>query len=385
MKVLFLSNFLNHHQYEFCNYMFQVLGGNFKFVATEQIPLERLNMGYYKYDSKVPFLMNYDKNDKTLIDELILSSDIVIIGSSSSKLIKNRIKKKMITFFYLERIFKHFPLDFFDAKKWLYILVRHFNFLKKNQYLLSAGAFTPNDFRVIGSYKNRSFKWGYFPRLISYTKDELITHKKGPTFQILWVGRLIKYKNPLLAIFAAIKLKKDGYIFNLEIIGEGPLKNKLTKLVNKYSLSNYVTLTDFMDPESIRTKMLKANVYLFTSNSEEGWGAVLNEAMNAGCTVIASNKIGSVPYLINNNQNGLVFKSGSINSLYKNLINVIKNPDLSFILGLNAYNTISNHWNSKKASINLLSLFKSLIDKKEIPVFEGPCSEAKVTSYLKVK
>jgi hypothetical protein len=37
-----------------------------------------------------------------------------------------------------------------------------------------------------------------------------------------------------------------------------------------------------MPPEEVRVHMEQSNIYLFTSDFGEGWGAVLNEAMNSG-------------------------------------------------------------------------------------------------------
>ena len=44
--------------------------------------------------------------------------------------------------------------------------------------------------------------------------------------------------------------------------------------------------------------MEKSHIHLFTSNHLEGWGAVVNEAMNSGCAVVANREAGAVPYLI---------------------------------------------------------------------------------------
>jgi glycosyltransferase involved in cell wall biosynthesis len=45
-------------------------------------------------------------------------------------------------------------------------------------------------------------------------------------------------------------------------------------------------------------------VFIFTSDRNEGWGAVLNEAMGSGCAVVAADLIGSVPYLIEHKKMG---------------------------------------------------------------------------------
>ena len=49
--------------------------------------------------------------------------------------------------------------------------------------------------------------------------------------------------------------------------------------------------------------MEKSEIFLFTSDKGEGWGAVLNESMNSACAVVASHAIGSVPFLLKDGEN----------------------------------------------------------------------------------
>ena len=58
MKITFFSNFLNHHQLPFCKEMYKCIGEDFKFVATEPVPEERLNMGYHDMSTQYPFALN---------------------------------------------------------------------------------------------------------------------------------------------------------------------------------------------------------------------------------------------------------------------------------------------------------------------------------------
>lgn len=50
---------------------------------------------------------------------------------------------------------------------------------------------------------------------------------------------------------------------------------------------------------------------LTTSDRFEGWGAVANESLANGCVLVASDAIGSSPYLISDGVNGFMFKSAS--------------------------------------------------------------------------
>ena len=61
--------------------------------------------------------------------------------------------------------------------------------------------------------------------------------------------------------------------------------------------------------------MEKSSIYLFTSNFDEGWGAVLNESMNSACAVISSHAAGATPFLISHNINGLLYTSGDVDEL----------------------------------------------------------------------
>lgn len=62
------------------------------------------------------------------------------------------------------------------------------------------------------------------------------------------------------------------------------------------NLNDYVTFTGPVQSDKVRGFMERAGIFLFTSDRQEGWGAVLNESMNSGCAVVASHAIGSVPF-----------------------------------------------------------------------------------------
>ncbi len=71
--------------------------------------------------------------------------------------------------------------------------------------------------------------------------------------------------------------------------------------------------------------MERAEIYLFTSDRQEGWGAVLNEAMNSGCAVLTSHEIGATPYLVKDGENGIVFKSRDQKDLNRRLYELMEN------------------------------------------------------------
>ncbi|MDY6367559.1 MAG: glycosyltransferase, partial [Clostridia bacterium] len=226
--------------------------------------------------------------------------------------------------------------------------------------------------RFIGCYKNKAYKWGYFPKVKKYEDiDTLVDGKTKNSF--LFVGRFIDWKRPELAVKIAKKLKEDGYDFTLDMIGIGDREAKTKCLIRKSGLDARVRLLGSMSPEKVREHMEKAEIFLFTSNKQEGWGAVLNESMNSACAVVASGEIGSVPYLIEDGKTGFTFKSKK--DLYKKVKYLLDNPEKRKAIGLNAYKTMAETWNAETAADRLLTLIQNLKEDKDTEYNSGPCSK----------
>ena len=92
--------------------------------------------------------------------------------------------------------------------------------------------------------------------------------------------------------------------------------------------------------------MAKSDIFIFTSDKNEGWGVVLNEAMSSACAVVANKAIGSVPFLIKDGLNGFT------------------------------YSTIIKEWNANQAAENLFVLIQCLKEGMDCPIQDGPCSNA---------
>ena len=61
MKVVFISNFINHHQLPFSKEMIKLIGDGYRFIATEPIAQERLDLGYEDMNRKYSFVVcTYD-------------------------------------------------------------------------------------------------------------------------------------------------------------------------------------------------------------------------------------------------------------------------------------------------------------------------------------
>ena len=144
-------------------------------------------------------------------------------------------------------------------------------------------------------------------------------------------------------------------------------------------LMDVVTFHGFLPPNRVRQMMEEAHIYLFTSNNLEGWGAVVNEAMNSGCALVAGSMAGAVPYLIKDGENGYIYNGEKLDSFLKKAEALVKHPSRQQKFGNNAYDTIIKQWNSEVAARRLIDFCNAIIkDKDYIAPADGPMSLAPV-------
>lgn len=349
----------------------------YTFVSTMPMERERIEMGWGLNDEFSFELKAYESEENLKkAKQIALESDIVIIGSASDEFIIPRLNKNKVTFKYSERPYKNgITLNNFIrviGGTWLH----HGRFQKKELYMLCASSYTASDFAKLGCYKNKCFRWGYFPESLEYNIADLFKKKENKKLKLLWVGRLIKWKHPDVVLKIAQKLKEQGYQFQLNLIGDGEMRTELEEMRKKLDVSDCVSFLGNMPAFEVRKHMEQANIFMFTSDKREGWGAVLNESMNSACAVVANSEIGSVGFLIQDGVNGLIYHGGNEEELFNKVLTLVGDEALRKQLGQNAYHSIMDLWSAKVAATRLVKLC-DLILKQDNPdrFAEGPCSK----------
>ena len=253
--------------------------------------------------------------------------------------------------------------------------------------MMCAGGYVASDFHLVHAYPNKMLKWGYFPETKHYDKEKLVTKHREGNVSLLWAGRFIDWKHPELPILLAEYLKEKGYAFHLSMVGGGEMEDEIRRMIEEKKLEKEMTLCGYLKPYQVREKMEDTEVYLLTSDYKEGWGAVLNEAMNSGCAVLASHAVGAVPYLLEHEKNGMVFQSGNVKDMCGKAELLLKSAAKRKELGDAAYETIVQEWNAEKAADRLVEMAEKLLkmneknivqNVKELAYEEGPLSMAEV-------
>ena len=379
MKVVFFSNYLTHHQIPFCLEMQKQKDVSFYFVSTQPMEAER-KQGGWAFEAEYPFEIKAYASEENKQEALALAveCDVAIIGSAPEEYVVARMKyaKTKLTLRYSERIYKGGRWRVLSPRGVLSRFKTYFKYLGKPLYMLCASAYTAGDLAMLGSYLGKCFKWGYFPQTYSYNVEEIL--KKKQKNSLLWVARMIDWKHPEVAVLVAKQLKEKGYDFQLNMIGVGPLKTEIQRLIDENHLAECVHLLGAMSPEDVRLHMEESSILLFTSDQQEGWGAVLNEGMNSACAVVANAKIGSVPFLLKDGKNGKVYYKNNVKKIAGIIETLFNDEQLTAELGKNAYHTIVNEWSASVAAERLVETCKKLLSGKKEFFEDGPCGKAKI-------
>ena len=380
MKIVMLSNFINHHQTPVADELYNMQGVEYRFIETKALPEEQRNLGYSDFSNKPYVISAYKSNEEyQKAINLIDNADVVIVGSAPENMIIERLRSNKLTFRYSERFFKKRPWYFPDPRVWMELWKKHIRYKNKPLYMLAASAYTANDVYVIGAYKNKVYKWGYFPRVDDFPFEacENLDASSGESApHIMWCARFLRWKHPELPVMLAKRLKDKGYNFHLDMYGRGDELYPTQQLVKSLALNDNVSFYGSLPNEEILKEMRKHEIFLFTSDRNEGWGAVLNESMSNGCAVVASNLIGSVPFLIQDGENGMVFKSGDLDSLTQKVCYLLDNPTERLEMAKKAIHTMREVWSPANAAKRFVELAHKLLADEITSYTDGPCSKA---------
>lgn len=360
MKIIFLSNYINHHQIGLCDELYNMCGqNNFYFIQEENVTEERIKLGYKNDFLKRKYIKVLNDSNREEIKKLILNSDFIINGASQGlKLLKEAMKQKKNIFWYDERLFKDYSFVKSFAK---YFRARYYYFFYKNtnQYHLLASAYGYDDIKKISkNHLKNSFEFGYFP--ITNSKDvvkKLNINEDIITF--LFAGRLIDWKHPEIVFEVSKILEKRNLNYHIDIVGSGNMEYELRTQIKNKRLTDKVSILGSV-PFSKMVDLYKEHDFLlFSSDRREGWGAVLNEAMSYGCVPIANIEAGSTLTLIKDKRNGFIYGKETFETVLNYAVDSKFNG--SYLdASLNASKTIVEDWNYKIAANKLYQLFLNI-------------------------
>lgn len=143
------------------------------------------------------------------------------------------------------------------------------------------------------------------PMGIDYAAIQKVQPSKDKS-DIIFAGRLLSHKHVDVLIRSVLILQPEFPNIACYIVGEGPEKNNLIRLVKGLNLETNITFFDFFDNHNALYALIKSSRVFVLPSTREGFGIVVLEANACGIPVITTNhKDNAANYLVNGT-NGLV-------------------------------------------------------------------------------
>ncbi|TLU81966.1 MAG: glycosyltransferase family 4 protein [Chlorobium sp.] len=374
MKVLYVTNIISPHQIPLARQIVELVGvDNFLFVATELPKEERVKLGW-NADENETWILRARENDAycSQFEQWWDEADVVICGDRRFSRMNDRLEKGKLTFYMSERWWKP-PIGMMRQLHPRFALMKA-NFMKiaksPHFHYLPMGLYAAADMKHIADFYGKMWQWGYFTEL----PNQLPTiDREDPSLHVLWAGRMLAWKRVKVLIRAFSQLQHECRVATLTLVGFGPERIRLEKLAKKCLVDGTYRFLPQVPAHQVIELMKQHHIYVLPSNGYEGWGAVINEAMSAGCAVIASKEGGAAKSMIVHGKNGLLFNAGDWRSLAACLELLSRNETMRRQLAEEGQRTINECWSPAIAAERFVTVCASLLAGYPVPTFvNGP-------------
>ena len=168
------------------------------------------------------------------------------------------------------------------------------------------------------------------------------------------IGRLSPEKG-FHYLIEAFSLLNDTRDIKMLIIGEGPSRAELERLINSLSLSEKVLIAGY---RANANKYLPLFDVFVLSSLTEGLPVTILEAMSTKTPIVAT-RVGGVPEVLQNSQGGLLVEPRDPKSLADAILRIRNNRKFADQLTSFSYNEVLTKYSSKTMAIKYLEIYKN--------------------------
>jgi glycosyltransferase involved in cell wall biosynthesis len=174
---------------------------------------------------------------------------------------------------------------------------------------------------------------------------KIVNHKV-----VMYLGRLEEVKGLAYLLRAFALLKPDNT--TLVIVGDGFLKKPLMGLAHELGITPSTRFAGYAPPEESLNYYAIADVFVLpsvtTPNGKETWGLVVNEAMNQGVPVVATDAVGAAAGgLVQNGVNGFVVPERDPRALAEAIGRILNDDELRAKMSRNSRRIIAG-WDNER-------------------------------------
>ena len=212
---------------------------------------------------------------------------------------------------------------------------------------------------------------------LGFPENKLITHYIGvdtetirPTTAkktqniILHVARLVESKGTEFLLRAFAILRQKGLQAELVIIGDGPLRQKLSALSKSLGIEKNVLFLGMQPSDQVIAWMQKSTVFclpsITTIDAAEGLGLVLLEASACQIPIVAT-QTGGIPEAVIHGETGYLVAEKNPYALAEHLVYLIENDSACKKMGAAARQYVEKHFDLKQQTRKLEKIYSTLL------------------------
>ena len=197
------------------------------------------------------------------------------------------------------------------------------------------------------------------------------TRARREVTNVLMVGRLVEKKGIGTGIAAIARVVSAGRAVLCTIIGEGPLRADLERLIEQLGVGAHVRLVGPKSHENVLHDMVQSHVLLAPSvtaadGDEEGIPNTLKEAMAMSLPVVATMHAG-IPELVVDGVSGFLVPEHDVDALAARLIQLIDDPGRCAIMGREGRRAVETEFDIEKLNVQLLELYRNVVGMSPQP------------------
>lgn len=167
--------------------------------------------------------------------------------------------------------------------------------------------------------------------------------------------------------------KRKGYYDLLEVIpsilnsypdlqfvfcGNGEIDN-ISKIANLKNIADKLSLTGWLSNEKIHM-LLKDSMIFVLPTYNEGMPLALLEAMSYGLPIITT-PVGSIPSLVDDNDNGIIIEPGNINSLKNAILKLVSDEKERIEISKRNYKKVYQYYNTAVNMKRIHALYEEVL------------------------
>ena len=188
---------------------------------------------------------------------------------------------------------------------------------------------------------------------------------EGQPTRIVTIGRLVEKKGVTYALKAVAQVIASGRAVVYDIVGDGPLRIEIERLIEQFGVGTQVRLHDWMSHREIVAMMEASHILLAPSvtaedGDEEGIPNVVKEAMAVGLPVVSTKHAG-IPELVVDGESGFLVPERSVDDLAERITYLCDHPEIWPQLSRAARRRVEAEFDIGRLSVDLVGLYEDLI------------------------